>query len=193
MKSQATLEHITGLLEKVRSGDRDAESVLFPIVYGELHRMARIHMRSERSDHTLQPTALVHEAYLRSLGKEKNFRNRSHFFAIASLAMRQILVDHARAASAGKRGGGAIRIDLKNLEGLPDSANGAEQNRQLLALDGELTRLRGLDERQSRIVEMRFFGGMTDEEIAEALGISPRTVRREWTLARAWLHSQLSS
>jgi RNA polymerase sigma-70 factor (ECF subfamily) len=183
---------ITVLLAGLRQGDRAAESQLASIVYGELRRIAARFMRRERSDHTLQATALVNDAYLKLMAQNKDWQNRAHFFAVASSLMRRILVDHARSHQAVKRGGGAAKVDLDQ----PDANSGLiftpERSEQLLALDESLSRLNKMDERQFRIVEMRFFGGMTDQEIAEVLGISIRTVVREWVLARAWLHSELS-
>ncbi len=183
---------ITTLLAKLRSGNDAVKIRLASLVYDDLRRIAGRHMKRERFDHTLQATALVHEAYLELVSQDKKWENRSHFFAIASSLMRRILVDYARAHRAQKRGGGNtvhVRVDeLKNefLAFIP--ARGEE----LLALDESLSRLTELDARQCHIVEMRFFGGMTDTEIAEALGISVRTVLREWALARAWLHAELS-
>jgi RNA polymerase sigma factor (TIGR02999 family) len=183
---------ITVLLAGLRQGDRAAESQLASIVYGELRRIAARFMRRERSDHTLQATALVNDAYLKLMAQDKDWQNRAHFFAVASSLMRRILVDHARSHQAAKRGGGAMKVDLDQ----PDANSGViftpERSEQMLALDEALSRLNKMDERQFRIVEMRFFGGMTDQQIAEVLGISIRTVVREWVLARAWLHSELS-
>lgn len=180
------------LLAGLRKGDGAAESQLAAVVYGELRRIAARYMRRERADHTLQATALVNDAYMKLMAQNKDWQNRAHFFAVASSMMRRILVDHARGHQAIKRGGGVVKLDLEQ----PDAKAGViftpERGEQLLALDEALSRLNHLDERQFRIVEMRFFGGMTDQEIAEVLEISVRTVVREWVLARAWLHGELS-
>lgn len=173
---------------------------LMPQVYDELRRLAANYLRQERPGQTLQATALVHEAYLR-LSKEKNqpWQNRTHFLAIAALSMRQILVQRARARNAGKRGGGAEKIELDESSAYAQGAT-AEQSREvgdtgidILALDAALEKLAELDPQQAKIVELRYFGGMTVEEVAEALEISPATVKRHWTMARAWLHRELSA
>jgi RNA polymerase sigma factor (TIGR02999 family) len=180
---------ITELLQRSRGGDGPAVSELVPLVYGELRRIAARSLRRERPGHTLQATALVHEAYLRLLKDEHlSFQNRAHFLGIAARAMRQILVEHARARDADKREGGRRRITL-------DEAVAASATREvdLLALDEALERLAALDDRHARIVELRFFGGLTNEEAAEALGVSVATVKRAWTAARAWLFRELSS
>ena len=156
------------------------------MVYQELRRLAHYHLRSERPDHTLQSTALVHEAYLRLVGGESAPQNRAHFIAIASRLMRQILVDYARGRGADKRDAGC-RIILENMDMLPVSEDAA-----LLALDNALNDLSRMDERQGKIVEMKFFGGMSAPEIAETMGISRATVDREWATARVWLHRQMS-
>ena len=176
---------------KARLGDRDhlAVSTVMPIVYNELRRLAGRYLRRERPGQTLQPTALVNEAYLRLLkDKKPHWQNRTHFLAIAALSMRQILVERARARAAAKRGGAAIRVTLD--EGL--AVNG-EPSIDLVALDEALTRLALIDPQHARIVELRFFGGLTVEEGAEALEISPATVKRGWSMARAWLKRELSA
>lgn len=184
----AAVGQITQLLGELRGGDRSAEARLAPLVYPELRRIAGNYVRKERPGHTLQPTALVHEAYLKLVGREKDWQNRSQFYGVASALMRCILVDYARSRNAQKRGGG-LQVELeKNQPGLPDK----QESIELLALDEALSRLSKLDERQCRIVEMRFFGGMTEREIADAMGLSERTVKRDWVLARAWLHAELS-
>jgi RNA polymerase sigma factor (TIGR02999 family) len=172
---------------------------LMPQVYDELRRLAANYLRRERPGQTLQATALVHEAFLR-LSKEKNqpWKNRTHFLAIAALSMRQILVQRARARNADKRGGGAEKISLDE----PVIADQAAMSRSraqregggvdVLALDAALDKLAALDPQQAKIVELRYFGGMTVEEVAESLGVSPATVKRHWTVARAWLHQELS-
>jgi RNA polymerase sigma-70 factor (ECF subfamily) len=167
--------------------------VLMPQVYDELRRLAANYLRHERPGQTLQATALVHEAFLR-LSKEKNqpWKNRTHFLAIAALSMRQILVQRARARNAEKRGGGAEKIALDEsvmADHAPTTAGGVD----VLALDAALEKLAALDPQQAKIIELRYFGGLTVEEAAEALEISPATVKRHWTVARAWLHKELSS
>jgi RNA polymerase sigma-70 factor, ECF subfamily len=157
------------------------------LVYGEMHARARRYMRRERPDHTLQPTALVHETYLRLMqGCAVDWQGRAHFYATASVVMRQILVDHARAHAAGKRPDGKRRVDLDGL-----LAAQSPRIEELLILDEALTRLAAMDARQARLVELLYFGGLTEEEAAETLGISVRTVKRDWASARAWLQSQL--
>jgi RNA polymerase sigma factor (TIGR02999 family) len=185
-------QNITGLLAEVRRGNKSAESQLGGAVYGELRRIASRHMRLERPGHTLQATALVNEAYMKLLVQDKDWQNRAHFFAVASSLMRRILVDHARARASVKRGGGAARVDLDAIQQDGIFAAGPNKIEKLLILDEALSRLKLLDERHLRIVEMRFFGGMTDKEIADVLGLSERTIVREWGIARAWLHSELS-
>jgi len=158
------------------------------LMYRDLHARARHYMQRERRDHTLQPTALVHEAFLRLMRQpDADLRSRAHFLAMASIVMRRVLVDHARERAAAKRTGGKARVELH--EGVA-----AQQPRgeEMLALDEALTRLAVCDARQARVVEMLFFGGMTEEEAAESLGISSRTVKRDWRSARAWLHAQMS-
>jgi RNA polymerase sigma factor (TIGR02999 family) len=179
---------ITLLLAELRAGNRSAESRLLPLVYDELRRVARHYMRAERRDHTLQPTALVHEAYMRLAGqRDVDWQNRAHFFAVAAQLMRRILVDHARAHKAEKRGGTEPKIELG--EGL---ALTEEKATELLAVDEALTRLAECDPRQARIVELRFFGGLSEEEAAEVLGVSARTVKRDWSVARAWLFKEIN-
>jgi len=179
---------ITRLLTKLKGGNRQAESELVPLIYGELRRLARGYMRRERPDHTLQATALVHEAYLRLMEEQAvDWQGRAHFFAVAAQLMRRILVDHARARQAAKRGGDAPRISLEE-----DFVYAEEKSGGLVDLDEALARLAELDPRQSRIVELRFFGGLSVEETAEVLGISARTVKRDWNVARAWLYKEIS-
>jgi len=179
---------ITQLLTRFRQADREAESRLLPLVYGELRRLARACLVRERSDHTLSPTALVHEAFLRlAEGGQPAWQDRAHFFGVASRLMRQILVDYARRHHAAKRGGSGERIPLKDALIFSE-----EKSTALLALDDALGRLAENDERQCRIVEMKFFGGLSVEEMGEVLRVSPRTVKREWTMARAWLHKEIS-
>ena len=174
---------VTQLLVQWMKGNRAALDELTPLVYEELHQRARNYLRHERPDHTLQPTALIHEVYLRMVGESlPQWQNRAHFFAIASRAMRQILVDHARRRGAGKRGDGAAHLSLDEALVLAQS-----ENSDLLALDDALSKLAAFDERKCRIVEMRYFGGCTVDETAEALGVSTITVIRETRVAEAWL------
>ena len=178
---------ITQLLADAQNGRPDAASHLIPLVYEELRRLARRQMRRERSDHTLQATALVHEAYFRLVNQpERTWQNRTHFICIAAQVMRRMLIDHARARLAMKREGGLQRVPLEEPLLLTE-----EHSDELLALNEALERLAELDARQSRVVELRFFGGLTVEETAEALGISPKTVKRDWCVARAWLHREV--
>jgi RNA polymerase sigma-70 factor, ECF subfamily len=178
---------VTLLLARAAGGDRQAASALVPLIYGELHRMAARHMQRERSDHTLQATALVHEAYMRLVQQRRtNWKNRAHFFGVAAQIMRRILVDHARGKVRAKRGGSRQKISLDNAVTLSMG-----QSWELLAIDEALGRLAKRDPRQCRIVELKFFGGLTTEETAEVLDTSPSTIEREWTLARAWLYMQL--
>lgn len=177
---------VTQLLAEIRNGNKEAEARLVPLVYAELHRLAANFMHRERPDHTLQPTALVNEVYLRLVGQQQDWQNRCHFFAIAAQIMRRVLVDHARAHHAARRGGNLQRIDLENLP-----LGSEEFPAKILALDEALSRLAEWDARQARIVELRFFVGLTEDEIASVLEISPRTVKREWSLARAWLYSHI--
>jgi len=178
--------HVTVLLQRWARGDEAAFGDLVPLVYQELRRLAHHRLKSERSDHTLQSTALVNEAFLRLLGAEPaELQNRGHFIAISSRLMRQILVDYMRRRGAGKRDGGC-RIDLELLADLP-----IQGDAQLLALDEALEGLSRLDDRQARIVEMKFFGGLTAPEIADVLGISLTTVERDWAVARRWLRRQM--
>jgi RNA polymerase sigma factor (TIGR02999 family) len=179
---------ITDLLARWRAGDERALQALIPIVYSELRSLAHHYLRQERPDHTLQSTALVHEAYVRLVGREPpTLQNRSHFFGVAARLMREILVDHARGVRAAKRGDGAPTIALDEIENVAQRVDV-----DLLLLDDALTELARFDERQSRIVELRFFSGLSIVETAEVLDISPATVSREWTTARAWLYRQMA-
>jgi RNA polymerase sigma factor (TIGR02999 family) len=178
---------VTELLRHWKRGDERALDTLLPLLYQELRRLAHYHLQSERPDHTLQTTALVHEAYLRMVGSQSvDLQNRAHFIAVASRLMRQILVDYARQRRASKRDGGC-RIAVEYLDALP--VNG---DAELLALDDALNQLAGIDERQGKIVEMKFFGGLSAPEISQVLGISRATVDRDWATARVWLHRQMS-
>jgi RNA polymerase sigma-70 factor, ECF subfamily len=179
---------VTDLLHDWRNGDAAAFDSLFAVVYDELRRLASGYMRRERSDHTLQTTALVHEAYLKLVRQSDSpLQNRVHFFAVAAKVMRQILIDHARTRHYEKRGGHAQRISLEEVAVLSD-----ERAEELVALDEALKELAALDERQSQIVEMRFFGGLTIAETAEFLKISPDTVTRDWNVSKAWLYRKLN-
>jgi RNA polymerase sigma-70 factor (ECF subfamily) len=178
---------VTRLLDELRSGDREALDRMLPLVYAELRQIAARALRDERGGHTLQPTALVHEAYLRMAGGENvPWQNRAHFLGCAARVMRNVLVDHARARRAGKRGGGGARVTLTEALGLADS-----RDVDLAALDDALTALAETDEQKARIVELRYFGGLSEVEVAEVLGISERTVRRGWTMAKAWLRREM--
>jgi RNA polymerase sigma factor (TIGR02999 family) len=182
-------EPITALLLRVSVGDSAAMDQLFPLVYDQLRRMARSSLRRERPDHTLGTTGLVHEAYLRLVDQTRaGWRDRAHFYAVAALAMRRILVDYARRHRRAKRGGGQRPVSLD--EGAVSLDQRAEN---LVALDEALTRLARLNPRLSRIVECRFFGALTEEEIAEALGVTARTVKRDWAKARGWLYQELTA
>ena len=177
---------VTDLLTKWRAGDQEAFKALIPLVYHELRRIARHYVRQERPDHTLQSTALVHEAYLRLVRQESaNIENRAHFFAVAAHLMRQILVDHARRRRAAKRGSG-LKLELNEAISVE-----VPPNVDLIGLDTALNELARLDPQQSRIVEMRFFAGLSIEDTAKIVGVSPATVKREWATARAWLRREL--
>jgi RNA polymerase sigma-70 factor, ECF subfamily len=178
---------ITQLLNDYKSGKKDALDELFPLVYGELRKLAASRMRGERDDHTLQPTALVHEAYLRLIEQHSSdWQNRAHFFGLAAEMMRRILVNHAVKNNADKRFGNQTRLALDEIV---DFTNGADVN--LVALDEALNKLAEFDPKQAKIIELKFFGGLTNEEIAEVTGVSDSTVKREWRIAKAWLHEQL--
>lgn len=180
---------ITALLGRVHQGDKSAESALLELVYAELRAIASRHIHRERRHHTLCPTDLVHEAYARLAGGEAPKPvSRAHFYALASTAMRRVLVDYARARSAAKRGGGQARVEAG--EFLTSSAVTPET---VVCVSEALDELEKFDPRQCAIVEMRFFGGLTDEEIGRVMGISSRTVKRDWAMAKAWLYSQLQS
>ncbi|HEX8072229.1 MAG TPA: sigma-70 family RNA polymerase sigma factor [Pyrinomonadaceae bacterium] len=180
---------VTQLLADLRNGDQAALDALLPQVYDELRRLADHYLRQERPDHTLQATALVHEAYLRLVDQTNiSWQNRAHFFSVAAQVMRHILVDHARKAHAEKRGGGARRLSLDEAVSFFE-----QRDVNLVALDEALTELAALDAQQSRIVELRFFGGLTIEQIAEVLKITPGTVRYDWRMAKAWLHRALAA
>ena len=178
---------VTELLVDWSKGDQEALNKLIPLVYDELHKLASRYLRRERPDHTLQTTALVHEAYLKLVDqRDANWQNRVQFFAVAAQLMRRILVDYARRHRASKRGGSYYKVTLD--EALVSSG---EKDGEVLALDEVLDRLAVIDPRQSRVAELRIFGGLTLEETAQALDISPRTVRREWSMAKAWLRKEI--
>ena len=179
---------VTELLLLWKEGSEDAREQLIALVYGELRKLAARSLRSERSDHTLQPTALVHEAYQRLVDQRSiTWQSRAHFFAVAASLMRRILVDHARKRNALRRGGAVEKISLDGSEAGPSQ----EQDLGVLAVDEALTELSSFDPMQAQIVELRFFGGLTEAETAKALGSSRATVQREWTVARAWLRRRL--
>jgi RNA polymerase sigma factor (TIGR02999 family) len=180
---------ITQLLVDWNNGRTGALEDLLPLVYAELRRLAAQRLRLERPDHTLQPTALVHEAYIRLVDQRRvHWQNRAHFYGVAAHVMRRILVDRARARKADKRGAGWERVTL-----IGDKASSGSRDVDVVALDDALTRLAALDPQQERIVELRYFGGLTLEETAEVVGISTATVKREWAIARAWLRAELSN
>jgi RNA polymerase sigma factor (TIGR02999 family) len=189
MTPKVSKPNVTQLLLELSSGKRESLDQLIPLVYAELRRLADSFMRGERGNHTLQPTALVHEAYLRLIDqREVNWQNRAHFFSIAAETMRRILVNHAHSSQAAKRGGRTVRLSIDeaiNFPGVPDV--------DLVLLDEALDRLASFDAQQSRIVELRFFGGLTIKEVAEITELSTATVEREWRTAKAWLHHQISA
>ena len=181
-------ENITELLASYGRGNKESLDQLMPVVYDELRRQAARYLRREQAGHTLQTTALIHEAYVRLVDQRNmQWQNRAHFFGIAAQMMRRILVDHARSKKRVKRGGSEIRVSL-------DDANVAAKGQDLdvVALDEALERLAQIDEQQSRVVELRFFSGLSVEETAEVMGISKSTVKRDWSMAKAWLHRELS-
>lgn len=180
---------ITVLLGRLSSGSKDALEQLLPLVYNELRRLAARYMQEERVGHTLQPTALVHEAYLRLTNQDRiNWRNRAQFMGVAGQLMRRILVDHARKRCAGKRGGSLLTLD----EGAARQLADVSKPEEILAVHLTLERLERLDPQQGKLVELRYFAGLSAEETAEAMGLSLRTVEREWTTAKAWLRAQLA-
>ena len=179
---------VTSLLKDWNNGQPEALEALLPLVYDELHRVAGRYLRKERQDHTLQTTALVHEAYLRLIDQNQaNWQNRAQFFGVAANMMRRILVDHARGHHADKRGGGAAKLSLDEAIEIAD-----QKAVDLIALDDALNRLAQLDQQQCQVVELRFFGGLTVEEVAEVMKLSPATIKREWSMAKAWLHRELT-
>jgi RNA polymerase sigma factor (TIGR02999 family) len=185
--TQLPTDHVTALLEGVRAGDREARERLIALVYPELRNIAARYLRTERPDHTLQPTALAHEAYVRLFGaRSVDWKSRAYFFASVAREMRRILVDYARGRNAEKRAGKRMLVSLSNAAKI-----GVAPDQDLVALDEALCRLEQLEPRASRVVELRFFTGLVDAEIAEALGISVSTVKRDWHFARLWLFREL--
>jgi RNA polymerase sigma factor (TIGR02999 family) len=185
-------EEITGLLKAWVNGDTDAQAHLIPLVYNELRRLARHYRRNAGAGNTVQTTALVHEAYLRLVKIDNvSWHDRVHFFAVAAQLMRRILVDIARADQAHKRGGGSVRVEHLDVDEIPtaDSAGGAD----LIALDAALSRLADLDPRRARVIELHVFAGLTHEEAAEILQVSPQSIKRDWRLGKAWLMRELTS
>jgi len=179
---------VTQLLMALGAGEPAVQDVL-PLVYGELRRLAGHYLRRERKDHTLQPTALVHEAYMRLAAQDRvQWRNRSHFMGVAAQLMRRVLVDHARADQAVKRGGLNTMVPIDEV-----NPGGDAPSVDLFALDEALTKLATFDARQAKVIELRYFGGLTVEEVAEVMDLSPATVKREWQMARAWIHRELRS
>jgi RNA polymerase sigma factor (TIGR02999 family) len=179
---------VTALLASWQEGDRGALEKLIPLVYSDLRRLAARYMRSQQEGHTLQATALVHEVYLRlTRNQDRTWKNRAHFFGVAAQIMRNFLVDHARAAARGKRGGGGLELRLGDETAVLNSVNPED----VLALDEALRRLAELDARASRVVELRCFVGLTNEEIAEVISASTKTVKRDWSAAKAWLRAEL--
>jgi RNA polymerase sigma factor (TIGR02999 family) len=190
--SDAPTPDVTQLLLGWSAGDRSAGEQLLTAVYSELRRQASRAMRRESDDHTLQATALVHEAYLRLVDQQRvEWRNRAHFFGVAAQLMRRILVDHARRRHAGKRGNGVRQLALEDADAIQEPPEGGGLD--VLVLHEAVERLAAMDERQARIVELRYFGGLNIEDTAEAMGISPATVKREWAVARAWLRRELAA
>jgi RNA polymerase sigma factor (TIGR02999 family) len=180
---------VTRLLIKWSAGDKSALDELVPVVYGELRRLARRHMNRENPGHTLQTSALINEAYLRLVNqRDVEWKDRAHFFAVAAQVMRHILIDHARGQRSAKRGAGAVRVELNEALVLPEP-----RAHELIELDDALTDLASVDPRRSQIVELRFFGGLSVEETAEVMHLSPATIHREWQAARAWLRRAISA
>jgi len=189
-RSEQNSHEITGMLHEWSGGNRDALDKLLPFIYDELHRQAARYLRRERQDHTLQTTALINEAYLKLIDqREVNWESRTHFFAIAAQAMRRILIDYAKAKHRAKRGGGDIQITLDETA-LATAAD--EKSIDLIALDEALNRLAMKDEQQARLVELRYFSGLNLEETAKVLEISRTTAARDWAMAKAWLHRELT-
>lgn len=184
----AEFGEVTVLLKAMDGGDKSAAEKLLPLVYNELHRLARSYMQRERSDHTLQPTALINEAYLRLARDNVDWQSRQHFIAVAANVMRRLLVDHARAHNAEMRAGGLERVDLED-----PLVNSRGRSEEVLALHEALTNLEAFDPQKAKVVELRYFGGFSVEEIADILKMSPRSVKRHWALARIWLLREMKS
>jgi RNA polymerase sigma-70 factor, ECF subfamily len=176
----------TRLLQAMRNGDANAAGELLPLVYAELHRLAKSYMRRERPEHTLQATALIHEAYLRLIRDDADWKNREHFIGLAAQMMRRVLVDYARAHDAERRSGGLQRVEMHE-----ELAIAPERLGEVTALDEALVRLEEKNARQAKVVELRYFGGLSVEQIGSLLGIAPRSVKRDWSLARIWLFKEL--
>jgi RNA polymerase sigma factor (TIGR02999 family) len=185
--SQQVSENITQLLIDLSNGDRNAVDLLLPVIYDELRKLAANYLRRERPDHTLQPTALVHEAYIRLVDQTRvNWQNRAHFFGVAAQLMRRLLVDHARRHNAEKRGQNFQKISLdENID------KAGERSTMLLALDDALQALAQFDQQKARVVELRYFGGLSIEETADVMGVTPTTIKRHWRFAKAWLHGAM--
>ncbi len=184
--TESAVGEVTQLLQAMQHGDEQAAERLLPLVYKELHRLASSYMRRERPEHTLQPTALIHEAYLRLAHEDVDWKNREHFIGVAAHVMRRVLVDYAKARNADKRGGGVQRVEL--VDGLAISI---ERIDEVLILDEALERLALENARQAQVVELRYFGGLSIEQIGDVLHIAPRSVKRDWSLARLWLFNEL--
>jgi RNA polymerase sigma factor (TIGR02999 family) len=185
-KEAPDAQEVTQLLMSLNAGNREVVDDLVPLVYKELRRLAGYYLKNERQGHTLQPTALVHEAFLKLVEQETAWQNRTHFFAMAASLMRRILVDYARGRGAEKRGGSAEKVSLDDADAFVK-----EKPAQMIALDEAMKELGRVDPRRAQVVELRFFGGLNNEEIAEVLGVHSNTVVRDWNLARAWLKTQL--
>ena len=177
---------VTQLLHAMRAGNPAAAQSLLPLVYAELHRLAKAYMRRERAEHTLQPTALINEAYLRLAREDVDWKNREHFIGVAAHVMRRVLVDYARAHNAEMRGGGLHRVELED-----NLAISVDRIHEVVSIDEALTRLAEANPRQARVVELSYFGGLSVDQIASVLGIAPRSVKRDWSLARIWLFREL--
>jgi RNA polymerase sigma-70 factor (ECF subfamily) len=185
--SEAATDNVTRLLIELSNGDQDAVDLLLPVIYDELRKLAASYLRRERPDHTLQPTALVHEAYLRLVDQTRvNWQNRAHFFGVAAQIMRRLLVDHARKHNAEKRGQDFQKLSLdENID------RAVERSTELMALDDALKALAAFDEQKARMVELRYFGGLSIEETADVMGVTPTTVKRHWRFAKAWLYGEM--
>lgn len=185
--SQKVSDNVTQLLIELSNGDRKAVDLLLPVIYDELRKLAANYLRRERPDHTLQPTALVHEAYIRLVDQTRvNWQNRAHFFGVAAQIMRRLLVDHARKHHAEKRGQNFQKLSLdENID------RAVERSSELLALDEALEALALFDQQKARMVELRYFGGLTIEETADVMGVTPTTIKRHWRFAKAWLHGEM--